>query len=279
MLLASSVVNVCDTLNNPYGEKLLHVKEQYDHHKAFDLRKQRRRIRYRLLDSLRSLFSSIEPLSTLLRESDRVVKHRLLKVMTPKELPAQKFDMKQGLSPENMFRLKFDERANFLCLLSGLLWNYEGPRNFLDLQDVFSTMVSECSSIRIKARQTTALRRDRAGIYAMSCCSYISSSFGRESISESTKKIDMDLITPFSNMWAITPPVAQTISDPRQQWKTSLKEKSHVANLDLSHRRWSLDLVSSVTNIYERIRADQGEGLNTNTQFLNHFGDRGSDIV
>ena len=274
MLLASSVINLCDTLNHPYGEKLLHVKEQYDHHKAADLRKQHRRIRYRLLDSLRSLFSSIEPLSTLVRETDRVVKRRLLKVMTPKEFAAQKwFDMKQGLSPEIMFPLKFDERANFLCLLSGLLWKYEGPKNFLGLQNVFSTMVSECSSMRVKARQSTALRREKAGIYAMSRSSYISSSFGRENTSESTNKIDMDLITPFSDMWAITLLVAQTISDPRQQWKTSLKEISHVANLDLSHRRWSLDLVSSVSKIYKRVRADQGKGLNTDAQFLNHFGE------
>ena len=274
MLLASSVINLCDTLNHPYGKKLLHTDEQYDHHEAPDLREQRRRIRYRLLDSLRSLFSSIEPLSTLLRETDRVVKHRLLKVMTPKEFAAQTwFDMKQGLSPEIMFSLKFGERANFLCLLSGLLWKYEGPKNFLDLQNVFSTMVSECSSMRVKARQSTALRRDKAGIYAMSRSSYISSSFGREVVSESTNKIDMDLITPFNDMWAITLPVAQTISDPRQQWKTSLKEKSYIANLDLPHRRWSLDLVSNVSKIYKRVRADQGKGLDTSTQFLNHFGE------
>ena len=273
MLLASSVVNVCDTLNHPYGENLLHVKERYHHHKVADLSEQRRRIRYRLLDCLRSLFSSIEPLSTLLRKTDRVVKHRLLKFMAPEEFAAQKwFDMKQSLSPEVMFPLGFDERAKFLCLLSELLWKYEGPRNFLDLQNVFSTVVSECSSMRVKARQYTALRRDRAGIHAMSRSSYVSNSFGREIISESTKKIDIDLITPFSPIWAITLPVAQTISDPRQQWTTSLKDKSHVALLDLSQRRWSLDLVSSVSKIYKRVRADQGEGLDTDAQFLNHFG-------
>ena len=273
LLLASSVVNVCDTLNHPYGENLLHVKEQYNHHKVADLREQRRRIRYRLLDSLRSLFSSIGPSSTLLRETDRVVKHRLLKAMTPEEFAAQKwFDMKQGLSPEIMFPRKFDERANFLCLLSALLWKYEGPKNFLDLQYVFSSMVSECSSMRVIARQYTALRRDRAGIHAMSRSSYISNSFGREIISESTNKIDKDLITPFSDIWAITLPVAQTVSDPRQQWTTSLKDKSHVAHLDFSQRRWSLELVSSVSKIYKRVRADQGKGLDTDAQLLNHFG-------
>ena len=122
MLLASSVINLCDTLNHPYGENLPHVKEQYDHHKTADLREQRRRIRCRLLDSVRILFSSIEPLSTLLRKTDRVVKHRLLKTLAPKEFAAQKwFDMKQSLSPEITIPTKFDERANFLCLLSGLL--------------------------------------------------------------------------------------------------------------------------------------------------------------
>ena len=267
MLLASSVVSVCDTLNHPYREKLLHVKEQHQQHKV-SLRKQRRCIRSRLLDSLRCLFSSIEPLSTLLRETDRLVKHRLLKVMTPEEFAAQKwFDMKQDL-PELMYALEFDERASFLCLLSGLLWKFEGPKNFLDLQNVFATLVSECSSMRVKARQYTALQRDRVGIQAMSRSNYISSSFGRECISESTNKIEIDIITPFGDMWAITLPVALTISDPRQVWKTSFKDQSHVAILDLSQRRWSLDLVSSVRNIYKRDRADQGEGLNTNAHHL-----------
>ena len=272
MLLAGSVVNVCDTLNHPYREKLLHVKEQHQQHKVA-LMKQRQRMGFRLLDSLRSLFSSIKPLSTLLRETDRLVKHRLLKVMTPEEFAAQKwFDMKQDL-PDFMFPLEFDERAGFLCLLSGLLWKLEGPKNFLDLQNIFSILVSECSSMRVKAQQYTALQSNRASIQAMSRSSYISSSFGREIVSESTNKIDRDLITPFSDMWAITLPVAQTISDPRQQWKTSLKEKSHVANLDLPHRRWSLDLVSSVSKIYKRVCADQGKGLDTDAQFLNQFGE------
>ena len=208
----------------------------------------------------------------MLRQTDRVVKHRRLKVMAPEECAAQEwFDMKQGLSLDVMFPLEFDERAKFLCLLLELLWKYEGPRNSLDLQNSFSTVVSECSSMWVKARRYTALRRDRVGIHAMSRSSYISNNFGREVISESTNKIDKDLITPFSDIWAITLPVAQTVSDPRQQWTTSLKDKSHVALLDFSQRRWSLDLVSSVSKIYNRIRSDQGEGLDTNASLLSFF--------
>ena len=136
MLLASSVLNVCDTLNHQYREKLLHVKEKHQQHEVA-LGEQRRRIRSRLLDSLRSLFSSIKPLSTLLRESDRLVKYRLLNVMTPEEFASQEwFDMKQDL-PDFMLSAEFDERANFLCLLSTLLWKLKGPKNFLDLQNVF----------------------------------------------------------------------------------------------------------------------------------------------
>ena len=143
------------------------------------------------------------------------------------------------------------------------------PKNFPGFAERISYYGQRVLIYTGKARESTALRRDKAGIYTISRSSHIFSSFGQQTISESTNKIDMDLITPFSDMWAITLPVAQTISDPRQQWKTSLKEKSHVAILDLPHRRWSLDLVSSVSKIYKHVRADQGVGLDTNTKILN----------
>ncbi len=55
MLLASSVVDVCDALEHTFAEKLSHSNDQY--HEVTD---QKVQIRYRLLESLRSLFSSIE---------------------------------------------------------------------------------------------------------------------------------------------------------------------------------------------------------------------------
>lgn len=273
MLLASSVVDVCDRLNHTFAEELVHDNDQY-YKNVMDRKEQRRHMRYRLLESLRNRFSSIEPLSTLLRRTDLVIKNRLVRVMTPEEFATQKwFDMKQKLSSEALRSSSFDEEAAFLCLLAKLLWEYRGPRNFLDLQNVFSSVISECSSMRIRARQSAVLQRDRAGIHAMSRSSYISSSFGREVVSESTNKIDADLITPLNYIWAITLLVAQTISDPRQQWKVSRIGDSHIGPLAFSQRRWSLDLVSRVRKIYKRIRADQGDNAGTDALFLNHFAD------
>ena len=269
MLLASSVVDVCDKLNHTFAEELVHGNDQY-YTNVIDRKEQRRHVRYRLLESLRSRFSSIEPLSTLLRRTDLVIKNRLVRVMTPEEFATQKcFDMEQKLSSEALGSSGFDEEAACLCLLAKLLWEYRGPRNFSDLQNVFSSVISECSSMRIRARQSAVLQRDRAGIHAMSRSSYISSSV----VSKSTKKIDADLITPLNYIWAITLLVAQTISDPRKQWKVSRIGDSYIGPLALSHRRWSLDLVSRVSKIYKRIRADQGDNSGTDALFLNYFAD------
>ena len=273
MLLASSVVDVCDRLNHTFAEELVHGNDQY-YTNVIDRKEQRRHMRYRLLESLRSRFSSIEPLSTLLSRTDLVIKNRLVRVMTSEEFATQKcFDMEQKLSSEALGSSGFDEEAACLCLLAKLLWEYRGPRNFSDLQNVFSSVISECSSMRIRARQSAVLQRDRAGIHAMSRSSYISSSFGREVVSKSAKKIDADLITPLNYIWAITLLVAQTISDPRKQWKVSRIGDSYIGPPALSQRRWSLDLVSRLSKIYKRVRADQGDNSGTDALFLNYFAD------
>ena len=270
MLLASSVVDVCDNLNHIYTEKLSYGGDQY-HEKFPDEQNQRRHIRYRLLERLRSLFSSIGTLSTLLRKTDMVIKNRLLRVMTPEEFATQKwFGIKQKLSTEDLGPLTFDEEAAYLCLVAKLLWEYQGPRDFLSLQTIFSTVISECSSMRMKARRSKLLQRDRAGIHALSRSSYISSSFGRDIVSTSEKKIDIDLITPLNYIWAITLLVAQAMSDPRQ---ASRIDGTHIALLNLSQRRWSLELVSSVSKIYKRIRSDQGNDMGIDARFLSHFAD------
>lgn len=270
MLLARSVVGVCDSLDQESAEDLL---DQY-HQKAASRKGQRRRIRYRLFECLRSLFSSLEPLSTLLRRTDSVIKNRLLKVMAAEEFATQTwFDVKQTLSFEYLGLFGFDEKAAHMCLLARLLWEYRGPRDFLGLQNFFTTVISECSSMRIKARHSAILHRDEAGIRALSRSSYISSSFGREISKSKNNKIDTDLIIPLDYIWDITLPVAQMMSDPRQQWHGSRLGDPHIRPLDISQRRWSLNLVSSVSKIYKRIRADQGDGVGTNALFLNYFAD------
>ncbi|KAF6231685.1 hypothetical protein HO173_009987 [Letharia columbiana] len=273
MLLASSVVEVCDTLNHTNAEELAVATTDIAKEEP-NREEQRRHIRYGLLESLRRLFSSMEPLSTLLRRTNSVIVSRLLRVMTPEEFATQKwFDMKQKLSSDELGLLDFDEKAAYLCLIAELLWEYRGPRYILDLQNVFSTVITECLSMRIKARQSTVLQRDRAGIHALSRSSYISGSFGRDVISKSKTKVDRDLITPLSYIWAITLPVAQVTSDPRQRWKTSRIGDSHIGPLDLCQREWSLHLVSSVSKIYKRLRADQGDESVRYARFLNYFAD------
>ena len=269
MLLARSVVHVCDALEHKFTEKLSHSNDQY--HEVTD-REVRRHLRRRLLERLRNLFSSIGALSLLLRKTESVIEDRLLRVITPTEFATQRwFDMKQKLSSEHLDTFSIDEKAAYLCLLAKLLWEYRGPKSFQDLQLVFSTVVRECSSMRMKARQSAILQRDRAVIHALS--SYISSSFGRETISRRKNKIDTDLITPLNYIWSNTLLVAETMSNPRQQWKASHIDGSHMGPLDLSQRRWSLDLISSVSKMYKRIRADQGDEMGTDALFLNYFED------
>ena len=272
MLLSSSIVEVCDTLDHSIPDKLSHGNERH-REVARDRKERRRHIKYRLLESLRKLLSSIEPLSTLLRRNDLVIKNRLLRVMTPQDFATQNWlDVKQELSSEDLNHLGFGEKAHYLCFLAKLLWEYQGPRQFSDLQYVFSSVAGECSSMRLRARRSTVLRREKASIHAMSRSSYISSSFGRE-VSKSESKIDADLITPLSYIWETTLLVAQTMSDPIQQWRLSRIGNFHIGSLDLSQRRWSLELVSSVGKIYKRVRADQGDKTGTNALILNHFSD------
>ena len=272
MLLASSVIDLCDSLDQASAKDLFHGNDQ-DHEKAASRKEQRRHIRFRLLESLRGLFSSLGPLSSLLRRTDLVIKNRLLKVMAPEEFATQIwFDVKQRPSFEDLGLTGVDEKAAHMCLLAKLLCEYRGPKDFLALQKFFSTVISECSSMRIKAQYSTILHRDKAGIRALSRSSYISSSFGRE-IFKSKNKIDTDLITPLSYIWEITLPVAQVMSDPRQQWKGSRLGDPHIMSLDISQRRWSLNLISSMSKIYKRIRADQGDEVGINALFPNYSAD------
>lgn len=118
---------------------------------AADWKKKHRHTEHHLLEGLRKRFSSMGPVSTLLHRNDLVIENRLLRVTTPEEFATQDW---------------FDVKYN-----------------------VFSSVVSECSSMRLKAGRSTALHREQAGIHALCCSCFISGSFGRE-VSKSKSKID-----------------------------------------------------------------------------------------
>ncbi len=270
MLLASSVIDVCDTLKHTLDEKLV-LDNDRSHQNVTDRKEQRRYISYRLLESLQNLFSSIDLTSTLLRKTLLAINIRLLEVMTPEEYATQKqFDSIKILSSKEMASLDFDTKAAYLCRLAELLWGYRGPKDFVDLQNVFSAVVSECSAMRIRARQSRVQQEDRAYILASSRSSYISSSFGRAHVPEKRYALE-DIFTPLDYIWANTFIVAQTMSDPGQQWKTSRIDDTCIGPLDLPQRRWSIDLISSISGIYRLCLAERDPTSDTNARSLNHF--------
>ena len=270
MLVAHCVVDVCDILKHTFPEKLVFDNDK-NHKKIEDRMGQFRRTSFRLLEALRNVFSSIKPLSTLLRRTHLAITIRLLTVMAPEEYATQNWlDIEKTLSSNEIGHLDFDEKAAYLCLLAQLLWEYQGPKDFLGLQRVFSAVISECSAMRENERRSTALERDRASMHAMSRSRYISSSFGRE-VNPKGRNKRRNIITPLNYMWTITPILAETTSDPKQQWRNLCKEDSRIGSLDLSQRRWSLDLISSISKIYRRYCAERGIKSDIDARYFNHF--------
>ena len=271
VLLARSVVDVCDALEHTVAEKVVFDNDQINE-KIEDRKEQRRRTRYRLLEGLRNLFSSIKPLPTLLRRTRLAITIRLLTVMTSEEYATQHWlDIEGNRSSKEIGHLDFGEKAAYLCLLAELLWEYQGPKDFLGLQTVFSAVISECSAMRKVERRLTILQRGRASMYAMSRSRYISSSFGRELKTKGRDEGQRDIITPLDCIWTITPLLAEMTSDPKQQWRTSCIEDSRIGSLDLSQRRWSLDLFTSTSKVYKRCCAERGLTGGIDARYFNHF--------
>ena len=270
LLLAYSVVEVCDTLEHTFREKL--VLSNGRNPQRFDKeRKQHRRTTYRLLTRLRSLLSSITPLPKLLRRTRLAVTIRLMRIMTPEEYATENYvDMKKSVFSKEINHLDYNEKATYLCLSARLLWDYQGPKDFLGLQRVFSAVISECSAMWENERRSMKLQRERASIHAMSS-GYISSSFGRELNPKERYGAKSDIITPLDDIWSITPMLAETTSDPMQQWRTSCMDDSRIGYLNLSQRRLSLELLSSIIKIYKRCYAIRDPTSSLQAAYFNHF--------
>ena len=269
MLLAHSVVGVCDTLKHTSPEMLVfdndHERRKIQH------RKERfRRTSYRLLERLRILFSSMTSLSTVLRRTRLAINIRLLTVITSEEYATLSWlDLEKDLSSKEIGHLDFDEKSAYLCLLAQLLWECQGPKDFLSLQRVFSAVIREFLAMRESERRLTILQKDQAAMRAMSR-GYISCSFGRE-LSTRGMMRQRDIITPLNFIWFITPMLAELTSDPKQQWRTSCIGDSRIGSLDISQRRWSLDLLSSLSKIYKRCCAERGRTNDIDAAYFNHF--------
>ncbi len=272
MLLASSVMDVSDTLQHTLDEKLV-LDNDRSHQKLTDRKEQRRHLSYRLRKSLQNLFSSTTCITTPLRKTLLAINTSLLEVMTPEEYATQKqFDYIKWLSSKDMASLDFNTKAAYLCRLAELLWGYRGPKDFVNLQNVFSAVVSECSAMRIRARQSRVQQEDRAYILASSRSSYISNSFGRALVPGRGYALG-DVFTPLDYIWANTLIVAQTMSDPGQQWKTSGVGDTCIGPLDLLRRRWSKDLISSISRIYRLCLAERDRTSDTNATSLKYFSE------
>ena len=216
LLLAHSVVEVCDAHEHTFREKPVLNGDQNSQRFA-EKKEQRRHTVYRLLTSLRRLLSSITPLGKLLRRTRLAITIRLMRLMTPEEYATQSFvDTKESVFSKEIDHLDYNEKATYLCLLAQLLWDYQGPKDFLGLQRVLSTVVSECSAMWENERRLMRLQRERASIHAMSS-GYISSSFGRELDLGARYGAKSDIITPLDYIWTITPLLAETTSDTMQQ--------------------------------------------------------------
>ena len=271
MLLAYSVVGVCAILETPFSERIV-FDNDHSLKRIEDRKEQRRSTTYRLLDSLRSLLSSIKPLSVLLRRTRLAVIIRLVTIMTPEEYAAQTWlDIEENLSSKEIGHLDYDEKAVLLSHIAHLLWEHQGPRDFLGLQRVFAAVIRECSALREYERRSAVSQRDRAFIHAASNSRYISSSFGRELKPKRTYEEHTDMIIPLDFVWNITPQLAERTSDPKQQWRLSSIEDSRVESLDLSRRRWSLKLISSISKIYKRYCAERDLTREIDVRFLGHF--------
>ena len=270
LLLAHSIVELCDAHRHTLRQRLglkSHTPQRFEEKKE-----QRQRTIYRLLTSLRNLLSSIEPLSNLLRRTRLAITIRLLRIMTPEEFATQNFlDIEKSVSSEEIDHLDYNEKADYLCLLAQLLWDYQGPKEFLGLQRVLSAVIRECSAMWKNQRRSTILQRERASIHAMSRSGYISSSFGRELNPEEKYIAKSDIITPLDYIWTITPMLAETTSDPRQQWRISCVDDSRIEYLNSSQRRWSLNLLSSIRKLYKRCCAERGLTSALQAAYFSHF--------
>lgn len=270
LLLAHSVVEVCDAHEHTFREKLV-LNSGQNPQRFAEKRERGRRTVCRLLKSLQGLLSSVTPLRKLLRRTRLAITIRLMRLMTPEEYATQNFvDTKESVFSKEIDHLDYNEKATYLCLLAQLLWDYQGPKDFLGLQRVLSTVISECSAMWDNERRLMRLQSERASIHAMSS-GYISSSFGRELNPGARCGAKSDIITPLDYIWTITPMLAETTSDPMQQWRTSCIDGSRIGHLTFSQRRWSLELLSSTSKLYKRCCAERDLTSNFEAAYFNHF--------
>ena len=124
-------------------------------------------------------------------------------------------------------------------------------------------------------RPSTVLQRERASIHAMSRSRYISSSFGTELYPEDNSEeryiAKSDIITLLDYIWTITPMLAETTPDPRQQWRTSCVDDSRIEYFNSSQRRWRLNLLSRLRKLYKRCCAERGLTIDIKCAYFGHF--------
>ena len=245
LLLAHSDVKLCDAYRHKLPETL--------GLKSHDLQNWKKRKRSNVDEQsivfLRVFETCSLPLKlcwTLLRRTPPEITIRLLRIMTPEEYATQNFlNIEKSVLSEAISHLDYKEKANQLCLLAQLLWDYQGPKDFLGLQRVLSAVIRECLAMWKNQRPSTVHQRERASLHAVSRSRYLSSSFGRELYpednSEERYRAKGDIITLLDYIWTITPMLAETTSDPRQQWRTSCVDDSRIEYLNSSQRRWSLN--------------------------------------
>ena len=259
LLLTTAVLDTSETVNNtiPAGDKHRR-KLKIDHTQLGMLRAdqdQQRRAELNLLDSLRTLFSSTDYVSPLIRWIHFMIKFRLLRLLSPEEFAIHAdFDLDQMLLSELLHNLSFDQKGVYFCLLVRLLWEYPGSKNYDEMKKVFSILVLECKAELRKAEKLWLEQQDLRLMEAWSHSTYISSSWGRTGEPFETSKITTDLVTPLEYIWENTIAVAEAVSDPRLQWRISSDGQFNDGPLNLSQRRWARDLFSSMESVHKRQR-------------------------
>lgn len=261
ILVAFAILNTFELVNRiPY--ELEHIERPsnrlvHDSHRTSDESKhileQEKNTRSCLLDALQRLFSFVQPMPPLTRWIDFMVKRRLLRILKPSEFAIYgESDVKNMLSTELLDYLTYDEKADSICLLARLLWEFDGERQYRSIKEVFRVAMLCC---RAKLHQSQRAARETTRPHEGWSQQYISSTWGRGG--QPREKIPVDIITPFGDLWTMTIKVARSISDPLTIWKMYVDHRPTHVSLTFPQRRWALDLFLGMSKLHKLILADK----------------------
>ena len=177
----------------------------------------------------------------------------------------------QLLSSESLAFLPLDAKAAYLQNMLRLFWLDSSTKNFESVKKLFSVAHTHWKVFLVAEQRRMVDRMEQKLKTTWSSSEYVSSSFGRSAEYEEERKLEVDLITPLSDLWLSVFDVAIAISDPDVQWATLDGPKSSSYSLSLAKRKWAEALILRMGRLHANIAKLGYYEENINVKYMSVF--------